>query len=353
MRTSAAEDQTFIWGASGAICQWVDSVRLAMACLERSTKDQSQLLADTWQARKDALEMIISLLPKEEEPRLTLVFPRTADILDLALMAARQHTDLALRNIHTQLSDLAREHVPPEQTGVFFNTILQVTCSLRQEMDNMATNQVFLPSQIIPTMWGTCRGLLEGLSLLGPPSCSASWPASLVEQVTAIPIPQDAPGSSKTPTKSNDPTSRVVKATLDSGKKSQPSNKQVAGIFCKDVERGKEDADARRQEEKHQKKSTRPVLSLDDHEDLGTYLTNRATLSRVSQPPSKALSTKDWGKTWREHPPVADPLDDKPLSDKADEPKAKSCKRDPTLELVVLDDNDSAQEDQGYGKEIP
>ena len=80
--------------------------------------------------------------------------------------------------------------MPPKQAGVFLATILQVTCSFRQEMDNMATSQVFLLSQIIPTLWGACRGLLEGLSLLGPPSCPASWPASLVEWVTAVPTPQ-------------------------------------------------------------------------------------------------------------------------------------------------------------------
>ena len=86
-------------------------------------------------------------------------------------------------------------------------------------MDNMATNQVFLPSQVIPNLWGSCRGLLEELFLLGPPSYLASWPASLVERVTPISAAQNVPGSSKTPTKSNTPSSGVVKVTLDSGKK--------------------------------------------------------------------------------------------------------------------------------------
>ena len=125
-------------------------------------------------------------------------FPRATHLLAPALAVAQRHTDEALRNIHTQLSDLVKEHVPVEQTRAFFNTILQVTCSFRQDMDNMATNQVFLPSQIVPNLWGSHRGLLEGLSLLGPPSCLASWPASLVEWVTAIPAPQNVLGSSKT-----------------------------------------------------------------------------------------------------------------------------------------------------------
>ena len=249
-KTTAA-DRTFVWGASGAIHQWIDSVRPAMAGSEESTKDQAQLLAEARQAGKDVLETILNFILKEEEPKLTLVFPWATHLLAPALAVARWYTDDALRNIHTQLSDLVKEHVPKEQARTFFNTILQVTCSFRQEMDNMATNQVFLPSQIIPNLWGSCRGLLEGLSLLGPPSCSVSWPASLVEWVTAIPAPQNVPGSSKTPTKSNPPPSRVVKATPDSGKKSHQSAKQVARLFWGDLERGKEDAEVHKQEEKH------------------------------------------------------------------------------------------------------
>ena len=339
---TTAEDRTFIWGASGAIHQCIDSVRPAMAGSEKSTKDQDQLLAEARQAGKDVLETILNFIPEGEEPKLTSVFPRATHLLALALAVARQYTNDALWNIHTQLSDLVKEHVPEEQTGAFFNTILQVTCSFRQEMDNMATNQVFLPSQIVPNLWGSHRGLLEGLSLLGPPSCLASWPASLVEWVTAVPAPQNVPGSSKTQTKSNPPPSRVVKATPDSGKKSHQSAKQVAGLFWGDSERGKEDVEACKQEEKCRKKSTGPVLSLDDHEDSVTDLMKWATPSQVSQPPNKASSSssRDQGKVRVKHPPT-DQSDNKPLSDRADEPKAKSCKRDPTPDLVVLEDDDS------------
>ena len=68
----------------------------------------------------------------------------------------------------------------------------------------------------------------------------------------------------------------------------------------------------------------------------------QAAPSRVSQPPNKASSSssKDRGKVWVKHPP-ADQSDDEPLSNRADEPKAKSCKRDPTLDLVILEDDDS------------
>ena len=228
----------------------MDSVRPAKAGSEESTKDQAQLLEEAWQAGKDVLETILNFIPEEEEPKLTSVFPRATYLLALALAVAQRYTDDALWNIHTQLSDLVKEHVPEEQAGAFLNTILQVTCSFQQEMDNMATNQVFLPSQIVPNLWGSHRGLLEGLSLLGPPSCSASWPASLVERVTAVPAPENVPGSSKTLTKSN-PPSGAVKATPHSGKKSHQSAKQVAGLFWGDLERGKEDAEVCKQEEKH------------------------------------------------------------------------------------------------------
>ena len=200
----------------------------------------------------------------------------------------------------------------------------------------MATNQVFLPSQIILNLWGSRRGLLEGLSLLGPPSCSASWPTSLVERVT--PAPQNVPGSSKTPMKFHHPPSGAAKTTPDLGKKSHQSTKQVVGSFWGNPERGKEDAEARKSQEKRQKKFTGPVLSLDDHEDSVTDLMKRATPSRVSQPPNKASGSKGQGKVQGGHAP-ADPLNDEPLSNQTEEPKAKSCKRDPTPELVVLDDD--------------
>ena len=161
--------------------------------------------------------------------------------------------------------NLAKEHIPLEQAGAIFNTILQVTCPFQQEMDNMATNQVFLLNQIIPNLWGSRRGLLEGLSLLGPLSCLASWPASLMEWVTAVPACQAISGSSNTPTKPNNPLPGVVKTTPDSGKKH--TTKQAARLFWSDDARPKKDAEACQWEEKCQKKSTGPILSLGYHEE--------------------------------------------------------------------------------------
>ena len=240
-----------------------------MDCTEKSVKVQAKLLAEAQKARKDALDSILELIPEEEgQPHLTPVFPKATPLLVPTLTAAWQHTDGALRNIHTQLVDLGKEHIPQEHARAFFNTILQVSCSFQQEMDNMATNQVFLPCQIVPNLWGSHMGLLEGLSLLGPPSCSASWPVSLVERVTAVAACQNVPGSLKTPTKSNLPPPRAAKTTLDSGKKPHHSAKQATRLFWKDDVRGKEDAEALKLEEKHRKKSTGPVLSLDNNEEL-------------------------------------------------------------------------------------
>ena len=63
-----------------------------------------------------------------------------------------------------------------------------------------------------------------------------------------------------------------------------------------------------------------------------------AALSRISQPPTKASSSSSKDRV--KHPP-ADQSDDEPLSDRADEPKTKIRKRDPTKDLVVLEDDDS------------
>ena len=73
---ATAEDWTFIWGASGAIRQWLNSIKLAMDCTEKSVKDQAELLAEARKAGKDALDSILELIPEEEgEPHLTPVFP--------------------------------------------------------------------------------------------------------------------------------------------------------------------------------------------------------------------------------------------------------------------------------------
>ena len=53
----------------------------------------------------------------------------------------------------------------------------------------MVLSQTVMLAQVIPNMWGVQQGVIEGLSLLGHPTCPASWPASLVERVDGHPTP--------------------------------------------------------------------------------------------------------------------------------------------------------------------
>ena len=268
LRESTNDDRTFIYGASNAIRRWVESVCPAMGGNEmgkdgtevgkdtKVTKDPTQLLADVRKAGQDAVDAVLDLIP-EVEHKLPPVYPR----IDVAsvLTISRHHTEEALQNVHAQISDLIRTHVAgPEQAGVFFNTILPITCCFRHQMDEMAINLLFPGSQLVPNVWGACREVLEGLSLMAPPSCSASWPASLVERVIPVPGTSGQSGSAKTPTKPCNPG--AGKLASGSGKKTQPIQ-QAAGMFWGDKKkREKEDADARAQEEKHRKRPSGPIL---------------------------------------------------------------------------------------------
>ena len=161
-----------------------------------------------------------------------------------------------------------------------------------------------------------------------------------MERVTAVPACQAVPGSPNTPTKPNNPPPGAVKTTPDSRRKH--STKQAAGLFWSDDARLKEEVEARQREEKHRKKSTGPVLSLGGHEESIASLLKRAPAGRISQPSSQASSSssKCREKSWGRLPP-ADPSDDEPLSNKADEPKAKNRKCETTPDLVVLEDDNS------------
>ena len=148
------------------------------------TKDLTQLLADARKAGQDAVDAVLDLIP-EVEHKLPPVYPRidVASVLNISC----HHTEEALKNVHTQISDLIQTHIAgPAQAGVFFNTILLITCSFRHQMDEMAINLLFPGSQLVPNVWSARREVLEGLSLVAPPSCSASWPASLVERVLLV-----------------------------------------------------------------------------------------------------------------------------------------------------------------------
>ena len=120
---------------------------------EKSLEEQSHLLQVAQEAGKEATEEILALLPEEDSPYLTPVVARE-DILTPALQTARNHTEMAIKAVNTQLSTLVHDHVLPPQAGVFLATLFQVLCFYQQEMDGMVTNQVILLGQIIPDLWG-------------------------------------------------------------------------------------------------------------------------------------------------------------------------------------------------------
>ena len=135
------------------------------------TKDPTQLLADAHKAGQD-VDAVLNLI-LEVKHELPPVYPR----IDVAsvLTISHHYTEEALKNVRTQILDLIWTHVAgPEQAGVFVNTILPITCSFRHQMDEMAINLLFPGSQLVPNVWGARREVLEGLSLVAPPSCSAS-----------------------------------------------------------------------------------------------------------------------------------------------------------------------------------
>ena len=170
MKKSTAIDRTFVWGASAAICRWVRAVQLAMDFMGESLEEQSHLLQTAQQAGKEATEDILALLPAEESPYLTPVMSKE-DILTPALQATRTHTEKAIEAVNVQLSALVHHHILPQQARVFLASLFQVMC-----LDGMATSQVILPSQIVPNLWGVSWTMMEGLTLLGPLNCPASWP---------------------------------------------------------------------------------------------------------------------------------------------------------------------------------
>ena len=333
LRKSTAVDRTFVWGASAAIHLWVKAVHPAMDCMGESLEEQSRLLHAARQAGKEATEDILALLPAEESPYLTPVVPRE-DILTLALTATHKHTEKAIKAVNVQLSALVHCHVLPQQAGVFLASLLQVMCSYQQEMDGMATSQVILLGQIVLNLWGVSRSMMDGLTLLGPLNCPASWLASLVERVSADPTNKATPVGLTTLVKFD--TSGSGKGKLppgSSGKKSVPP-KQVTD-YWDHPERDKEDEEPwRREEEKHQKKKhSGSMLSLDEHKESVSLLTSKAVPSRVSQAPRLPTRTpsegkRSWSKVQRASPVRFNSSDDEPLSDKGGKPEPKSRKRD-------------------------
>ena len=344
LQKTKAIDHNFIWGASGAIQWLVKAVQPAMDCMGESLDEQAGLLQEAQQASKEATEDILALLPAEQSPYLTPAVPKE-DLLSPALEATHNHMERAIEAVNAELLVLVHQHVPPEQAGVFLASLLQVLCSYQQEMAGMATSQVVIPSQIVPNLWGISRSMMEGLTLLGPPSCPASWSSSLVEQIMVDPTKKAASAELTTPVKRNNSVLGKGKSHPgSSGKKSGP--KQITE-YWDDDERKKEDEESwQQEEEKHHKKSSGPVLSLNKHKEPITILTSKAApgqVSQVSGPSSHApsKSKRSHSKVRQASPVRVNSSEDEPLSDKAGEPEPKSRRRDnANLELMIIDDGD-------------
>ena len=215
-------------------------------------------------------------------------------LLTLALPATRTHMEKAIAAINVQMLALVHQHIPPQQAGVFLASLLQVMCSYWQEMDGMTTSQVILPGQIVPNLWGVSQTMMEGLILLGPPNCPASWPASLVERVSAEPIKMATPAWLTTPVKHDISVPKGKLNPSSSGKKSAP--KRIAK-YRDDDERKKEDEESHQwEEERHKKKPSGPVPSLNEHKESVSLLTSKAAPGWVSQGSGLPPHTQSEGK---------------------------------------------------------
>ena len=79
-------------------------------------------------------------------------------------------------------------------------------------------------ARLYQTYGGVSWSMMEGLTLLGPPNCPASWPASLVKRVSADPANRASPVGLTTLVKCD--TSSV------SGKGKLPPGSSGKKLFC-------------------------------------------------------------------------------------------------------------------------
>ena len=257
---STKKDHRFVAEASTALHRWVKVVQLAIDCLGKSVAEQSHLLEDAPKAGMEITKEILALYPLEgkKEP--------TDPLHDLTIWAfntARKHIEEAFLCLHHKLPVLVHQHVPPAQASVFLAAIFQIMCMYWQEMDNMVLSQTIMLAQVIPNMWGVWQGVIEGLLLLGPPTCPASWPASLVERVDGHPDP--AQRATSVPPVTLVKSSSGKSSSRSGVKKSKP--KKILD-FWNDSEREREDEESNKweKEKRCQKSRGSPILSLAEHE---------------------------------------------------------------------------------------
>ena len=86
-------DRNVVFGALRAIHTWIDCVKPAMALSDQDAGEQTWLLAEARQARKDALDHVVTYIPEDGNPAmLTPIYPKTTTALAPALVIARKYT---------------------------------------------------------------------------------------------------------------------------------------------------------------------------------------------------------------------------------------------------------------------
>ena len=199
---------------------------------------------------------------------------------------------------------------------------------------------------------------MEGLTLLGPRTVLQAGQLLWSNGCLLKPISKATPVGLTTPVK-RDTSSIPGKGKLhpgSSGKKLAPP-KRITD-YWEDDERKEDEESCRWEEERHQKKPSGPVMSLDEHEESVTFLTSKAAPSRVSQAPRLPSHAPSEGKRSRSKVRQASPVrfnfsEDEPLSDKASKLEPNSRKKDHTTpERMIVDDDDDPlpERPKGMGK---
>ena len=213
LNLSTEKDHRFMVEVSTALRRWVKAVQPAIDCLGKSMAEQSCLLEDARKAGMQITKDILALYPLEDKKNTT---DPPNDLTVWAFTVAQRHVEDTFLALHGQLPMLVHQHIPLAQAGVFLATTFQIMCTYRQEIDNMVLSQTVMLAQVMPNIWGVRQGIIEGLSLLGPLTCPASWPASLVEWVDGEPTKRATPVPPVTPVKSD-------RGKLSSGSSSKKS----------------------------------------------------------------------------------------------------------------------------------
>ena len=124
-------DLHFIQGASSNLMRWIWAVQPAIDSLGRGAKAELRLRSD---ARRDGMKIAREILNPYGigEPGTDQTDP-LQDMIVRAFAAAQEPTELAIIDVHEQISPLTSEFVDPGQERVFLAGVYNVICSYVQE----------------------------------------------------------------------------------------------------------------------------------------------------------------------------------------------------------------------------